>query len=117
MRERPCVDVLAKKLTLQEEEKHRALPNDAVRREFHLAPLATELQIQRIRWYESMAEHPEENDQLLTLLLGTFPKDTPTTAQHPWLQQMREDFKDISTCEIDEDLEDALAASSLVQCG
>ena len=54
----------------------RALANAEVWRKWRLAPMAVELAVRRLRWFQMVARHPADNAQLLAVWFGDLAFDT-----------------------------------------
>ena len=57
--------------------KHEKMTNGKIHAFLGIASIEVELCSLRVRWYQQMARHPLDHDQILTAIFGSFPFDTP----------------------------------------
>ena len=87
-------------------------------KDWRLAPCATELQVRRIRWMQSWAASPQENEQVLATMFGKMEAESCNTVDeegrltadaHPWALWAMADLRAMA------DMDDAILFLEAVQ--
>ncbi len=64
--------------------KYKQLANIHVFRFLGIADLEIELMMQRIKWYQSIAQFTDQFEQFITAVFGDLSWNGQSTLEHPW---------------------------------
>ena len=92
--------------------EYRSLSDAHVHKFLRVASIGIELQIERLKWYSTMALEPDHHQQWIAAMFGKMQFELDDSP-HPWLLQIKSDFQAISQLEGGEDISGLLQADPL----